>query len=221
MAAALELEWRGAGPAGVSTQVLLRVLRGGDSPARRLALLEAPWQNSELRAAITKHAEADDAATQLLSSLRLAEHGALDSEGAARLAKLAEAGTPAQAVLARAVLARAGNASARPGLRADLAAPKANQRVLAALALISLDDWPGAAHALGDDSPEVRRAVACHMLADAAEERETAADRAFGPMAPELLAMLADAGVRTPDVAPKKPVATPKPRARVEPKPRQ
>jgi len=193
VAAALELERLDAGPPGLSTQILLGVLRGGDSPARRLALAAVPWSSPELRAAVMEQARSDAPATQILASLRLAEHGALGAEDAASVAKLAETRAGGQAMLARAVLARAGNSSARPGLRADLAAPKADQRALAAFALMSLGDWPGAAQALGDDSPDVRRAVACQILADGKPEHaepSSAPSHPFGPMAPELLAML-------------------------------
>lgn len=193
VAAALELERLAAGPPALSTQILLGALQGDDSPARRLALVAVPWSSPELRSAVVERARSGDAATQILASLRLAEHGALGAEDAARVAKLAETSAGGQAMLARAVLARAGNSSARPGLRADLAAPKADQRALAAFALMSLGDWPGAAQALGDDSPGVRRAVACQMLAGAAPEHDeqgSAPSRPFGPMAPELLALL-------------------------------
>ncbi len=199
VAAALELERGQAGPAGLSTQLLLRVLRDGDSPARRLALAASPWESAELRAAMIELARSEEPATQLIASLRLAEHGALGAEDRARVAKLAAAGDPVHAGIARAVLALAGDASARPGLRADLAAPKADQRALAAFALLSLGDWPGAAQALGDDSPQVRRVVACGMLAGAERDPKThasAPNSPFGPMAPELLAMLDDAGAR-------------------------
>lgn len=193
IAAALELERLEAGPPGLSIQILLGALQGGDSPARRLAIAAVPWSRPELRAAVIEHARSEAPATQILASLRLAEHGALGSEDAARVARLAESSAGGQAMLARAVLARAGNASARPGLRADLAAPKADQRALAAFALMTLGDWPGAAQALGDDSPDVRRAVACQILAGGAPERPeqgVVTSQPFGPMAPELLAML-------------------------------
>ena len=36
--------------------------------------------------------------------------------------------------------------------------------MLAALSLVELEDWAGAARALGDDSPRVRRTVACRVL---------------------------------------------------------
>jgi hypothetical protein len=165
-------------------------------------------------------ARSEEPATQLLAALRLAEHGALGAEDRARVAKLAAAGDPAHARIARAVLALAGDTSARPGLRADLAAPKADERALAAFALMSLGDWPGAAQALGDDSPEVRRAVACRMLAEPERELESHGSTPvspFGPMAPELIAMLDDTGARKAKERSAKPQAPSRP----EPKPKR
>ncbi|HTV24687.1 MAG TPA: hypothetical protein VMG12_38610, partial [Polyangiaceae bacterium] len=88
-------------------------------------------------------------------------------------------------------LARAGKAEVKKALRADLEARGADRRTLAALALLELEDWPGAARALGDDSPRVRRAVACQVLAErgvAGQGKRPAVITGGPPVVPLLLA---------------------------------
>jgi hypothetical protein len=90
-------------------------------------------------------------------------------------------------------LARAGDSSASAGLVGDLGAPRARDRMLAAFALVTLEQWASAAHALGDDSPLVRQTVACQMLAEeprGASETELGRAQSFGPFAPKLTTLL-------------------------------
>jgi hypothetical protein len=193
--AALALLQQKAGPAGLATAALLRALRGADTEARLFALLAAPWSEPELRAAIVSLAASKDPASRVLALLRLTEHAAVDAAGLAELRKLSLEPTLPVALVARAILARAGDASVKPGLVRDLAAPRADQRTLAAAALISLEQWSAAAHALADDSPEVRRAVSCQLLTRSAvaltpEERMSAPGRPFGPRSPALVPLL-------------------------------
>jgi hypothetical protein len=169
-------------------------MTGTRAKERLLAVDRAPWGNPELRAGITKARKHDDAATRVIALLRLVEHDAIDAEGMSELRALAADTTVAVAVavVARAALARAGDVAVKPALRADLAKPKADHRTLAALALVKLDDWAGAAHALGDDSPFVRRTVACQMLA---EPKARASDHGvrppvFGALGPEVVTLL-------------------------------
>ncbi len=205
VAAALVLERRGVGSAGFATSRLLRAMRGADRTERLLALHDAPWSNPELRAAITSLRGSDDAATRVVSLMRLVDQGALDSQGIDELRKLAAdspaASSPAASssavvpLVARVVLARAGDSSVKGGLRADLLAARADHRTAAAFALVGLEDWPAAAHALGDDSPKVRWAVGCQMLADPGAKLIHGAavgqpQRAFAPLGPELVTLL-------------------------------
>jgi hypothetical protein len=194
--AALALARLGQGPPGVATAVLLRAIQGSDTEQKLLALYEAPWSTPELRAAIVAVRASDAGAGRVMASLRLVEHGELDDAGREDLRQLAQDAKSLVGAVARAVLAQAGDVSVKAGLRADLAAARSDQRTLAAFALVTLDDWAGAALALGDDSPRVRQAVACQMLADASAlpegpglEHERA--KFFGPLTPELVALLA------------------------------
>lgn len=193
--AALLLAHKAAGPPGLGTSALLRFITGTQQRERLLALDAAPWQNPELRAAITAARSHDDPATRIISLSRLIEHGAIDAEGILELRKLSTASSPRVALAARATLARAGDESVKPALRADLEGARGDERTLAALALMELEDWAGAARALADDSPAVRRAVACQMLAARAEPRRVEALRPplLGSLAPALVSLLSPA----------------------------
>jgi len=189
VAAALELSRQAAGPDGLAHGVLVRALRGADRSARLLALYEAPWSDAELRALILEAQSSPDAATRLVSLLRQVEQGPLGAASLEALRALAADQGSAVGLLARVTLARAGDPSARAGLLADLGAPRARDRMLAAFALVTLEQWASAAHALGDDSPLVRQTVACQMLAEAprgASETEIRRAESFGPFAPKL-----------------------------------
>ena len=58
--------------------------------------------------------------------------------------------------------------------------------MLAAWSLLALEDWSGAAHALGDDSPAVRRALACRVLAEPGS-RYPASEARWHPPRPDIL----------------------------------
>lgn len=193
--AALALQQKKAGPRGLATAALLRALSGVDAERRLFTLLGAPWSEPELRAAIVSLASSKDAATRVVALLRLSEHTELDAASLVELRKLSLDPALSVALVARAVLARAGDASVKAGLLRDLAAPRADHRTLAAVALISLEQWSAAAHALADDSPDVRRAVSCQLLAPSPveltpEERTSALERPFGPRSPALVPLL-------------------------------
>jgi hypothetical protein len=152
--------------AALGAATLLRAIEGERSEQRLDAIAAAPWSDTKLREAIGAARKHADPATRVLALWRFIESGAADASVAQELAQLAtDTITPVGAV-ARAALARAGKADVKPGLRADLAARGADRRTLAALALLELKDWSGAARALGDDSPNVRRTVACRVLAE-------------------------------------------------------
>ena len=67
-------------------------------------------------------------------------------------------------VQARAALAAAADASIKSDLVAQLDAPTARYRTVAAVGLLRLGDYSRAATALADDDPVVRTAVACSVL---------------------------------------------------------
>jgi hypothetical protein len=152
--------------AALGSATLLRAIEG-EKPEQRLdAIAAAPWSDAKLREAIGAARKHADPSTRVLALWRFVEAGAPDASVVQELAQLAtDTVTPVGAV-ARAALARAGKADVKPALRADLAARAADRRTLAALALLELKDWSGAARALGDDSPNVRRVVACRVLAE-------------------------------------------------------
>jgi hypothetical protein len=152
--------------AALGSATLLRAIEG-EKPEQRLdAIAAAPWSDAKLREAIGAARKHADPSTRVLALWRFVEAGGPDASVVQELAQLAtDTVTPVGAV-ARAALARAGRADVKPALRADLAARAADRRTLAALALLELNDWSGAARALGDDSPNVRRTVACRVLAE-------------------------------------------------------
>jgi hypothetical protein len=191
--AALLLSNKAAGPPGLGTSALLRFITGTQQRERLLALDAAPWQNPELRAAITAARSHQDPATRIISLSRLIEHGAIDAEGILELRKLSTASSASVALAARATLAQAGDESVKTALRADLVSARGTDRTLAALALMELEDWAGAARALADDSPAVRRTVACQMLAAPAEPRRAFRPPVTGSLAPALVSLLSPA----------------------------
>lgn len=151
--------------AALGAATLLRAIEGDQAEQRLDAIAAAPWSDAKLREAIGAARRHTDPATRVLALWRFVEVGAVDATVSQELAQLAtDTITPVGAV-ARAALARAGKPDVKLALRADLAARAADRRTLAALALLELKDWPGAARALGDDSPNVRRTVACQVLA--------------------------------------------------------
>ncbi|HWO13519.1 MAG TPA: hypothetical protein VNN80_28655 [Polyangiaceae bacterium] len=164
--AALSLHARSPEDTALAEGTLLRAIEGGAAGARLLALEVAPWGSERVRAAIDAARTHSDPATRVVALLRRVEAGALEPADTAGLEKLATDNVTAVGAVARAALARAGNGSVKTALRADLEAKKAEHRMLAALALLALEDWSGAARALGDDSPAVRRALACRVLAE-------------------------------------------------------
>ena len=164
--AAVELERLAPQASSLAAAALVKAIEGPAREVRLLALELSPWSEPDVRAAILaaqKHKEAD---TRVVALLRAAEEGGLDAAGSHELEGLAsDTLTPVGAV-ARAALAELGKRGVDKALRADLDAKTQDRRTLAALSLLALEDWAGAARALGDDSPEVRRAVACQVLAE-------------------------------------------------------
>jgi hypothetical protein len=172
--AAIALEARLPGSA-LASAALVRAIEGDALEPRLVAIEAAPWSAKPVRAAILGARKHKDAATRVLALWRFAVAGELDPDATRELEQLGtDTVTPVGAV-ARAALARAGQSSVKPALRADLGAKQADRRVLAALSLLELEDWAGTARALGDDSPRVRRAVACEVLAEPKSRRASVA----------------------------------------------
>jgi hypothetical protein len=155
----------------LGSTALVRAIESSAAETRLLAIEATPWTDVPARAAIAAARKHEDPATRVLALWRFAVMGALDADGTRELEQLASDNATAVGAVARAALAEAGNAGVQPALRTDLAAKQADRRAFAALSLLSLADYSGAARALGDDSPRVRRTVACQVLADPAARR--------------------------------------------------
>jgi hypothetical protein len=166
-----------ADSAALGSATLLHAIESERSEQRLEAIAAAPWSDAKLREAIGAARKHGDPSTRVLALWRFVDADALDAGVTQELGQLAtDTVTPVGAV-ARAALARAGKADVKAALRADLAARAADRRTLAALALLELADWSGAARALGDDSPSVRRTVACRVLAERVATGHGAGDR--------------------------------------------
>jgi hypothetical protein len=164
--AALSLYGRSDEDTALAERTLVRAIEGEAAAARLLALELAPWDGTRVREALEAARSHSDPATRVVALLRRGEVAGADASDIAELSKLATDTSTAVGAVARAALARAGHAKVEPALRADLDAKKAEHRMLAAWSLLALEDWSGAAYALGDDSPSVRRALACRVLAE-------------------------------------------------------
>jgi hypothetical protein len=160
----------------LATRLLSLAIEGKVAETRLFALQAAPWSNPELRAKIEGARKHEDPATRVLALSRISLAGALDAGARHELEVLGSDPVTAVGVVARAVLARAGTAEVKGALRADLGKPDGGRRTLAALSLMALKDWAGAARALGDDSPTVRRAVACSLLSGPVASRSASFD---------------------------------------------
>jgi hypothetical protein len=179
-----------ADSAALGAATLRHAIEGERSEQRLEAIAAAPWSDARLRETIGAARQHTDPSTRVLALWRFVEAGAADAGVAEQLARLAtDTVTPVGAV-ARAALARAGKAEVKPALRADLTARAADRRTLAALALLQLKDWSGAAHALGDDSPSVRRTVACRVLAEPVAGHGPGEEPAVIPGAPPVVPLL-------------------------------
>ena len=173
--AALSLYGRSGEDSAIAEHALVRSIESGAAGGRLLALEVGPWESERVRAALEAARSSSDPATRVVALLRRVEASAADAKDMAELDKLATDTATAVGAVARAALARAGQARVKTALLADLEAKKAEHRMLAALALLSLEDWGGAARALADDSPAVRRALACRVLAERGTPRSGAA----------------------------------------------
>jgi hypothetical protein len=176
--------------AALGSATLQRAIEGERSQQRLDAIARAPWSDAKLRQAIVAARKHPDPSTRVLALWRCVEANASEAGVTEELSQLASDTTTPVGVVARAVLARAGKADVKAALQADLAARSADRRTLAALALLELKDWAGAARALGDDSPSVRRTVACQVLAERAAGRASGDRPAVIAGAPPVVPLL-------------------------------
>lgn len=166
VSAAAALVRSGRGPSGLAEGVLQRAIAGQDLRTRLWALDQVPL-TPVIATAVREASRSPNPETQTLALARMARQAPLDAASITALRALALDGSQPTAVVALSVLSAAGDASVVPALRRDLGAARAHERSLAARALIAARDWNGAVPALADDSPRVRRRVACRMLVPA------------------------------------------------------
>jgi hypothetical protein len=143
---------------------ITRSLEFGSSEDRALAIAAANWtlpEQAELLLRLGLKAEPE---TRVHALKRWLEHPAHRWPAITWLHELSE-GDTSSAILAREVLANAGDQTIRLGLRAQLRYAKWESRANAARSLWKLGDLNGVAQALVDDAPEVRVATACSVVA--------------------------------------------------------
>jgi hypothetical protein len=164
IAAAHSLYYHSSSYKGLGAQVLARSIADGTRQERQLAIQLAPLEHAEAREAIDKASKDQDTFVRLMAHAKLITLPEQRQASMSELRKLAQAKGP-EAIQARAALAAAGDESVIAALKAQLAAPSAEHRTLAARGLLRLGQYPDVALALGDQSPDVRTEVACNVLA--------------------------------------------------------
>jgi HEAT repeat protein len=166
LAACLALARLGEDPDGLVSARLGRACTAGSAAERWRAIFEAPL-DPELSSRVDAASRAADPETRVLALARMAREGSLPQQRRAELWELSKSGPRHVSLAASRALAELGESGARDALVRQLGAPKAAARTVAALGLWRLGDWYAAALALADDSPVVRRRVACRVLAPA------------------------------------------------------
>lgn len=166
VAAAL-LEERGQSRPGLLVTALQRALRSDDKAAQKIALEKLSLdKNSALQDAVQQLSlsPSEDVAALALAQLALVR--ALTPDEQQSLTAISAASHGFASVWAQAALAREGVKSSLDRLRKQsMEEPRAALRLLAARELQRLVGPEAVVHALADDSPNVRTAVACDILA--------------------------------------------------------
>jgi hypothetical protein len=147
----------------LGTQVIARAIADGTRSERQLAIRLADVSQQALESAIKEASKDADRYVRVMAHAKLVTLEAHRQQSLKELRELARA-TGNDAIQARAALAAAGDLSISDALRAQLSAKSAEQRQLAARGLLRLGLYPDVATALGDENPDVRTAVACHVL---------------------------------------------------------
>jgi hypothetical protein len=164
LAAAGALVRIGGPNAAVGTALLARGIREGTAAERRLAMATAPLSDTDVRKSLVQATKSDDREVRVLALARMLDDPPSRDHALGPLRELAKGRDPA-AIQARTALATAGDSSVSRQLVEQLAAASAEHRTLAAVGLLDLGDYAGAAAGLADDDPEVRTRVACTALA--------------------------------------------------------
>ncbi|XXX74990.1 hypothetical protein WMF30_45785 [Sorangium sp. So ce134] len=169
IAAARALVRAGGDGAGEAVSVLVGAIRTSQSRDRVYAILSAPLEDSDVRAALLEAKDDPDDAVAFAVHARYVDappRAVAARERAAAIAWLTKlaSGTSTRAVLARGVLARAGVRSVVPLLERDLQSREIPVREAAGVGLVELGEIPRAALVLADAEPRVRISVACAIL---------------------------------------------------------
>ncbi|HTM46570.1 MAG TPA: hypothetical protein VL137_16545 [Polyangiaceae bacterium] len=151
--------------------VLLSAVRDGALEEQRLAAQLISLEQSDVVPTLKQVAESGaDPGVRVVIWHRLATVAAEKKAAIAALRVLAQ-GQGREAQGARYALAAAGDPSVIPVLQTELTAQDPSTRLQSAFSLLALGQAPKAAHLLADRSTEVRRKVACMLLAPAHESR--------------------------------------------------
>jgi hypothetical protein len=144
--------------------LLARAVAQGSSDERRLAIRTAPITDAEVLRVVKEAAKDGDADVRVMALARLLEVSAERAAAQKKLAELAK-GKDNVAAQARAALAALGDASVKPGLLVAVKSSRPGDRRVAALGLIRLGDYAGAASVLADEDATTRASLACSILA--------------------------------------------------------
>jgi|SoiMethySBSTD1v2_1073268.scaffolds.fasta_scaffold07206_3 hypothetical protein len=164
LAAAAALLRTGGANATLGTAILARGIREGTATERRLAMAMAPLSDNDVRKSLVQATKSDDREIRVFALERMLDDPPSKNHAVGPLRELAK-GRDQAAIMARTALATAGDSSVSRQLVAQLTAPNAEHRSLAAVGLLKLGDYAQAAAGLADDDPEVRTRVACTALA--------------------------------------------------------
>lgn len=143
---------------------ITRALEFGSVEDRPLAVAAATWSLPEQARLLLRLGLAAEPETRVLALGRWLEQPAHRWPALTWLRQLAEPDTR-EAIMARELLAKAGDATVLSALRAQLRYAKLESRAHAARNLWRLKDVNGLAQALADDAPEVRVTAACVAIA--------------------------------------------------------
>lgn len=164
IAAAEALSRKSGGDATLGATLLARSITEGTNTERRLAIQVAPVTDANVRKALAKATKDQDPDIRVMALARSLGVPAARKNATQELEKLAH-GKDLVAIQARAALAAAHDPKVSSELTHQLGSKSPAQRRLAALGLIRLGDYSGAATALADDDPDVRASTACSMIA--------------------------------------------------------
>lgn len=169
IAAARALVRIGGEGAGDAVSFLLEAIRSSQSRDRVYAILSAPIEDPEVRAALAEARRDPDEAVVFAAHARILEApprlvaARERADAVAWMMRLA-AGASTRAVRARGVLARANVRAAVPLLERDVRSNEIPVREAAGIGLVDLGEIPRAALLLADPDPQVRTSVACAIL---------------------------------------------------------